>query len=95
MPQPTEIGTYRAGQWKLDNNGNGIADAGDQSFFLGWPGAIQVTGDWNGDGRTKAGVYSNGFWFLDYDGNGVWDGAGTDRIYALGQAGDTPVVGRW
>jgi PKD repeat protein len=34
-------------------------------------------------------------WFLDYNGNGTWDGNVTDRQYALGKAGDIPVVGDW
>jgi hypothetical protein len=54
-----------------------------------------VIGDWSGDGKDNAGAFINGYWYLDYNGNGVWDGSGTDRIYAFGQAGDTPVVGRW
>ena len=32
---------------------------------------------------------------LDYNGNGVWDGPSLDRLYALGQAGDVPLVGDW
>ncbi|MBK9702606.1 MAG: hypothetical protein IPO75_03575 [Betaproteobacteria bacterium] len=34
-------------------------------------------------------------WLLDYSGNGTWEGPATDRLYALGQAGDTPLVGDW
>ena len=94
--QATKVGTYNAGLWKLDVNGNGTFDPGtDKSFSLGWAGATIVTGDWNGDGRTKVGVYSNGYWFLDYDGNGVWDGGVNDKLIAWGWAGATPVVGDW
>jgi hypothetical protein len=53
-------------------------------------------GDWTGDGKVKPGVFFNGFWYLDYNGNGLFEGiAAGDRIYAFGQAGDIPVVGRW
>jgi hypothetical protein len=52
-------------------------------------------GDWSGDGKTKAGAFINGYWYLDYDGNGLFEGIGTDRIFAFGSAGDTPVVGNW
>ncbi|MBI1897060.1 MAG: hypothetical protein HYS04_11130, partial [Acidobacteria bacterium] len=80
-----KIGIYRSGSWQLDLNGNGAFDSGsDRSFFLGWPGATIVTGDWNGDGKTKAGVYSNGYWFLDYDGNGLWDNGAIDKVIAWG-----------
>jgi uncharacterized repeat protein (TIGR01451 family) len=94
--QAMKVGTYASGQWQLDVNGNGIFDVGtDLNFFLGWAGATIVTGDWNGDGRTKVGVYSNGYWFLDYDGNGVWDGGVNDKLIAWGWPGATPVVGDW
>jgi hypothetical protein len=92
----TEIGIYRSGQWQLDSNGTGSFESGvDKSFALGFPGAVQFVGDWNGDGRSKAGVYSNGYWFLDYDGNGVWDGGVNDKLVAWGWAGVTPIIGDW
>jgi hypothetical protein len=94
-PMPRKIGTYNSGLWGLDLNGNGSLDSGDQSFFLGFAGAIPLIGDWNGDGRTKAGVYSNGFWFLDYDGNGFWDGGVADKLIGWGWPGATPFVGDW
>ena len=34
-------------------------------------------------------------WYLDYNRNGVWDGASVDKKFALGKAGDMPVVGDW
>jgi hypothetical protein len=34
-------------------------------------------------------------WLLDNNGSGGWDGPITDRLYSLGQSGDTPLVGRW
>jgi hypothetical protein len=80
---PTRVGTYQSGAWQLDVNGTGaFENSGDKSFFLGFPGATQVLGDWNGDGRTKAGVYANGYWYLDYDGNGIWDGGAVDKLIA-------------
>jgi hypothetical protein len=45
--------------------------------------------------QKKAGGFFNGYWYLDYNGNGVFESAATDRIYTFGQAGDTPVVGKW
>jgi hypothetical protein len=93
---PTNIGTYAGGRWRMDVDGDGAFDpAKDRGFNLGWPGATHFTGDWNGDGRTKAGVYANGFWFLDYDGNGVWDGGINDKLVAWGWDGATPFVGDW
>lgn len=86
--------------WVLDSNGTGIYEASDKTFaFAGQAGAIAVTGDWNGDGRTKVGYYLNGFWILDYNGNGVYDGTGPggDKFYAFGGAGAAyiPIVGDW
>jgi hypothetical protein len=97
----TKIGTYNAGQWRLDVNGNGAWD-GDPpdvagSFGAGLPGAIYVTGDWNGDGHKKMGVFYQGFWYLDFIGNGVWDGGVVDKQYNFGWADPNviPVVGDW
>ena len=95
------IGYFKPGDpsWALDFNGNGQFDASDRVFpFAGQPGAIAVTGDWNGDGRTKVGYYINGFWVLDYNGNGTYDGVqGGDKFYAFGGSGASyvPVVGDW
>jgi hypothetical protein len=70
----------------LDANGNGLYDGAgaDWNFNLGFAGATVVTGDWNGDGKTKTGVYSNGYWYLDYDGNSTWDGGLIDKFAAWG-----------
>jgi hypothetical protein len=92
----SRVGTYNSGQWRLDVSGNGAFDPGsDRDFFLGWPGATRVIGDWNGDGRTKAGIYNEGFWFLDYDGNTVWDGGVNDKLIGWGLGGALPFTGDW
>jgi hypothetical protein len=95
-PPRAKIGTYNAGNWSLDMNGNGGA-SGTLNASFGWPGATYITGDWNGDGHAKIGVYYNGFWYLDYDGNGVWDGGVVDKQYVFGWADPNviPVVGDW
>jgi hypothetical protein len=95
-PRIARIGTYNAGQWYLDVNGNGIwdgdpPDIGASNF--GWSGATYVTGDWNGDGHSKMGVYSDGFWYLDYTGTG-----GKSYVtYTFGwnDPNVIPVVGDW
>jgi len=99
---PFNIGYFQPSgpTWVLDSNGNGVYDAADKLFaFAGQPGAVAVTGDWNGDGKTKVGFYLNGFWILDYNGNGVYDGTGPggDKFYAFGgaSAAYVPVVGDW
>jgi hypothetical protein len=96
-----KIGTYNAGQWYLDVNGNGTWD-GDPpdvagTFGAGLPGAIEVTGDWNGSGTQKMGVYYQGFWFLDLKGDGTWDGGVVDKQYNFGWSDPNviPVVGDW
>jgi hypothetical protein len=92
----SRVGSYTNGRWRMDVSGNGSLDStGDRDFFLGWTGATTVTGDWNGDGKTKVGVYSNGYWFLDYDGNGVWDNGVQDKLIAWGWVGAAPMVGDW
>jgi hypothetical protein len=85
--------------WYLDSNGNGAWDGTptDVQFWHGFAGAIPVTGDWNGDGKTKIGVYdpATALWYLDYNGNGAWDGTPTDVRSWHGFAGVIPVTGDW
>ena len=97
----TKIGIYRPsnGLFILDTNGNGVIDTGDSVFNLHIgksPGDIPVTGDWNGDGRTKVGYFRQGFlWILDTNGDGLFE-QGSDQVFAFGGiAGDVPVVGDW
>jgi hypothetical protein len=53
------------------------------------PGAIPVSGDWNGDGITNLGWFQEGQWvLLQTDGSRVAFKYGT-------QSGDVPVVGNW
>jgi|GEM_PF-680458 len=88
------IGLYRNGTWDLDDNGNGMWDAGtDTTYSFGAPGFTPVLGDWNGDGSTKIGVYKDGAWYLDYLGNGTW--TTTTKAYSFGAPGFTPVIGNW
>ena len=92
----TNIGTFNAGFWLLDLNGNGQWDgtSTDELIALGGnSGDVPVVGDWNGDGKTKAGVFLNGVWFIDFNGDGVWDSG--DLQFNYGIQGDQPVVGAW
>jgi len=85
--------------WYLDYNGNGAWDGtpADQLHAFGFPGAIPVTGDWNGTGIVKIGVYDplGSTWYLDYNGNGVWDCTPADKSYYFGFAGAIPATGDW
>ncbi|MBN2022004.1 MAG: carboxypeptidase regulatory-like domain-containing protein [Pirellulales bacterium] len=77
------------GQWSLaDAEGRVVEDR-----VFGMPGAIPVTGDFNGDGIDEIGVFLDGQWFLDLNGNGVWDEG--DFWAQLGDEGDLPVTGDW
>jgi len=90
-----EVGVFRNNRWYLDVNGNGVWEPGtDKTFTFGVTGDIPVTGDWNGDGITKAGVMRGNRWYLDVNGNGVWD-PGADSAFTFGKAGDIPVTGDW
>jgi hypothetical protein len=83
----------RAGIWTIHSSAESGETGESQSLTFGIPGAIPVTGDWNGDGRTELGLFYNGEWFLDLNGNGVWDAE--DLWCKLGAEGDKPVVGDW
>jgi hypothetical protein len=97
--QRAKIGIYYQGFWYLDYDGNGVWDGGihDKQYNFGWPSTAvkPVIGDWNGGGTANIGIFYNGYWYLDLLGNGVWDGGFTDKAYVWGQAGDTPIVGKW
>jgi hypothetical protein len=50
-----------------------------------------VVGDWNEDGIDAIGVYRNGFFYLrNSNTNEI-----ADLTFIYGQAGDSPVIGRW
>ncbi|TAN40734.1 MAG: hypothetical protein EPN25_06485 [Nitrospirae bacterium] len=97
----TNIGIFHDGVWYLDLNGNGAWDGapadGMYTFGVGLPGAVPVTGDWNGSGSKKIGIFLDGTWYLDYNGNGAWDGGVTDRmsVFGAGLTGIVPVTGKW
>jgi len=96
----SEIGTYQAGAWYLDYNGNGIWNGtgagGDKLYTFGNSTMKPVTGDWNSDNKTEIGAFLNGTWYIDYNGNGVWNGTGGgDKLYTFGNASMKPVSGDW
>ena len=82
-------------------NGNGTWDGAptDVQYIFGFAGAIPVTGDWNGDGRTKIGMFevATRSWYLDYNGNGIWDNTPSDYLYSFGAglSNAVPVTGDW
>jgi PKD repeat protein len=92
---PDKIGIYQNGVWYLDWNGNGAFDSGvDKVYSFGAPGWMNVTGDWNHDGKTDIGVTNGQQWYLDMNNNGIYD-SGVDKSYNFGAPGWTPIVGDW
>ena len=62
-------------------------------LVFGIPGALPVSGDFNGDGLAEVGIYHEGQWYIDLNRNGRWD---EEDLWAqLGSAHDLPVVGDW
>ena len=98
---PTGIGIYQNGTWYLDANRswdwNGTPTDILGVFGVGLTGAIPVTGDWNGDSKTKIGVYIDGIWYLDMNNNWQWDGEGVDvrGVFGVGLPNAIPVTGDW
>ncbi|MBM4094352.1 MAG: hypothetical protein FJ276_33835, partial [Planctomycetes bacterium] len=85
--------TMNGGTWTLPPEmADRYGDAEDAIMF-GLPGAVPISGDFDGDGRSELGLYYAGQWFLDLNGNGRWD---EDDLWAsLGTEDDLPVVGDW
>jgi protocatechuate 3,4-dioxygenase beta subunit len=76
-------------QW-IVNDGKGDPNL---RYVFGTPGAIPISGDFVGDGKTRMGVFIDGEWFIDMNGDGIWDAG--DLYCKLGGPGDKPVVGDW
>ncbi len=53
----SERGIFRAGQWFIDLNGNGVWDQDDLWARLGNEGDQPIVGDWDSDGKADIGVY--------------------------------------
>ena len=85
-------GVYGGGYWYTNVNGTTQIVA----VPSGWAGAIPVTGDWNGAGKTKIGLFNNATatWWLDTVGDGVFRSSET---FTFGFSGSdvVPVVGDW
>ena len=89
------IAVFRAGQWRLDSDGDGRWTHRDQRVQFGQPGDVPVAGDWNGDGVDDLGVVRDDLWIIDSDGNRRLT-ADDQRILLPRQSkADLPVAGDW
>jgi serine-aspartate repeat-containing protein C/D/E len=52
-----EIAIFKAGQWFIDLNGNGVWDENDLWAKLGHENDRPVVGDWDGDGKDDIGIF--------------------------------------
>jgi hypothetical protein len=98
-------GNPNLGQFVLDVNGDFLYEpGGDATFAWGSTGSVPITGDWNGDGRSKIGVFYNGYWTLDYNGDFAWEPNAfpLEQTFQFGgcggqafPCGQVPVPARW
>ena len=88
----TKVGTFKAGTFWLDMDGNTVWSIADKQFTWGTATSVPVVGDWNGDGITKVGCFTAGTWKLDQSGTFA---AGTGFSFPWGVTGDKLIVGRW
>ncbi len=90
--QWTSVATNN-GYWTLPKGM--LTDIGhpQDGLVFGMPGAIPISGDFNGDGVSEVGLYFEGDWYIDVNGNGRWD---EEDLWArLGSKEDLPIVGDW
>lgn len=86
------IDTMYPGRWYIVTGHRNPPQSLSREAF-GIAGAIQLAGDFNGDGRDEVALFKDGEWLLDINGNGRWDRS--DLWAKLGAEGDLPVVGDW
>ena len=80
---------FRGGTWFLRTLlGPGLAA---HCFNWGFPGALPVMGDWDGNGTKTIGLFFNGTWYLS---NNNTPGP-VDIKFTWGGGGQLPVVGDW
>ena len=99
----SEIGVQLAaangtGTVTLDNNGDGLFDAGDATFTFGLSTDTFVVGDWNGSGFDSVGVVRGtasgaAQWTIDTNEDYAFDSG--DAIYNYGLNTDKFVTGDW
>src|SRR5262249_20549335 len=99
----SEIGVQLAaangtGPVTLDNNGDGLFDAGDATFTFGLSTDTFVVGDWNGSGFDSVGVVRGtasgaAQWTIDTNEDYAFDSG--DAIYNYGLNTDKFVTGDW
>ncbi|HEX2229509.1 MAG TPA: hypothetical protein VHM64_20425 [Candidatus Binatia bacterium] len=97
------LGVYRpkTASWQFDSNGNNVLDpCGVDTCYSNFGGENKfgLSGDWDGEGKTKIATFeaASGSWLIDANGNSVRDACGVDRCYSrFGQNGDIPVAGDW
>ncbi|WP_456320478.1 SdrD B-like domain-containing protein [Roseimaritima sediminicola] len=89
------IAVFRAGIWRLDDDGDGRMTSNDSRHEFGSPGSRPVVGDWNGDGIDDLGVVEGDVWILDSNGDRKLSDADLRiRIPANGPDAQ-PVTGDW
>jgi len=89
----SSIGTFNAGIWTLDLDGDGRVTDLDVVVRLGEPGDLPIVGDFNRDGTDELGIYRRGLWHLDTSGDRRL--GSDDLTLRLGDVDDIPVVGDW
>ncbi|QEG41059.1 Serine-aspartate repeat-containing protein D precursor [Roseimaritima ulvae] len=89
------VGVFRAGVWRLDEDGDGRWAGNDREFIFGSPGSKPVVGDWNGDGIDDLGVVEGDLWILDSNGDRKLTAA-DQRLHIPADHPDAqPIAGDW
>lgn len=86
------VETMDRGRWRIVSTLKRPAKLASRNAFS-VEGAMQLAGDFNGDGIDELALFKDGEWLIDINGNGEWDRS--DLWAKLGAVGDLPVVGDW
>ena len=90
-----QIGTFRAGTWVLDTEGDGRRKTDELTFEFGAPGDQPIVGDFDGDGIDEVGVIRGNVWIIDSDGDRRLTAADQQIEMPAESSDSQPVVGDW
>lgn len=90
-----QVAVFNAGQWLLDEDGDGRRSEGDTPVTFGASGDLPIAGDFNGDGIDEIGIVRGQWWIIDTDGDRRLTGNDLQIQVERDNPDSQPVVADW